>query len=176
MTALWGLAASPAERLTRAGTAGVITGFAGVVLVLGPWHLASRGQGLAQLACLAATACYGAGFTYLRQHVLTRGIAPLPAATVQVTLAAGIAAILAPWTATAPTRLSTAVFGSVLALGALGTGIAYVWNTSIVAGLGATVASTVTYLIPVVGVILGILIAQGRVVRPSRSSEVEGES
>jgi len=65
MTALWGLAVLPGERPTRARAAGLITGFAGVVLVLGPWHLAGRSQSLAQLACLAATACYGAGFTYL---------------------------------------------------------------------------------------------------------------
>ena len=98
------------------------------------------------------------GFTYLRRYVSPRGIGVLPAATVQVTLAAGVAVILAPWAATAPVRLSPAIIGSVLALGALGTGIAYIWNTSIVANWGATIASTVTYVIPVVGVILGILV------------------
>jgi drug/metabolite transporter (DMT)-like permease len=158
MTALWGMAVLPGERPTRARTAGLIAGFAGVVLVLGPWHLASRSQGLAQLACLAATACYGAGYTYLRRYVSPHGIGPLPAATVQVTLAVGVAIILAPWIATAPVRLSPAVIGSVLALGALGTGIAYIWNTGIVANWGATIASTVTYVIPVVGVVLGVLV------------------
>jgi drug/metabolite transporter (DMT)-like permease len=158
MTVLWGLAVLPGERPTRARLAGLIAGFAGVLVVLGPWHLAGRSQALAQLACLAATACYGVGFTYLRRHISPRGIGTLPAATVQVTLAAGIAIILAPWTATAPVRLSPAVIGSVLALGALGTGIAYIWNTSIVGSWGATVASTVTYVIPVVGVLLGVLV------------------
>jgi len=158
MTALWGLAVLPGERPTRARTAGLITGFAGVVLVLGPWRLASRGQTLAQLACLAAAACYGAGFTYLRRNVSPRGIGALPAATLQVALAAGIAIILAPWTATARVRPSPAVIGSVLALGAFGTGIAYIWNTRVVASWGATIASTVTYVIPVVGVILGVLV------------------
>jgi drug/metabolite transporter (DMT)-like permease len=159
MTVLWGLAVLPGEQPTRARLAGLITGFAGVVLVLGPWHLASRSQSLAQLACLAATACYGAAFTYLRRFVSPRGIAALPAATLQVSLAAVVALVaLAPWTATAPVRLSPAVAGSVLALGALGTGIAYVWNTGIVASWGATMASTVTYLIPIVGVVLGVVV------------------
>jgi drug/metabolite transporter (DMT)-like permease len=158
MTVLWGLAVLPGERPTRARLAGLITGFAGVALVLGPWHLASRSQLLAQLACLAATACYGAAFTYLRRYVSPRGIAALPAATLQVSLAAVVALALAPWTATAPVRLSPAVTGSVLALGALGTGIAYVWNTGIVASWGATIASTVTYLIPIVGVVLGVAV------------------
>lgn len=158
MTALWGLAVLPGERPTRVRTAGLIIGFAGVLLVLGPWHLASRGQVLAQLACLAATACYGAGFTYLRRNVSPRGIGALPAATIQVSLAAGIAVIFAPWTAIRPVSLSPAVIGSVLALGAFGTGIAYIWNTAVVASWGATIASTVTYVIPVVGVILGVLV------------------
>jgi drug/metabolite transporter (DMT)-like permease len=94
----------------------------------------------------------------LRRHVSPRGIGALPAATVQVTLAADVAIVLAPWTATAPTRLSPAVIGTVLALGAFGTGIAYIWNTSIVMNWGATIASTVTYVIPVVGVVLGVLV------------------
>lgn len=158
MTVLWGLAVLPGERPTRARLAGLITGFAGVLLVLGPWHLASRSQSLAQLACLAAAACYGAAFTYLRRYVSPRGIAPLPAATLQIGLAAVVAVALAPWTASAPAHLSPAVIGSILALGALGTGIAYVWNTTIVTSWGATIASTVTYLIPVVGVVLGIVV------------------
>jgi drug/metabolite transporter (DMT)-like permease len=43
-------------------------------------------------------------------------------------------------------------------LGCLGTGIAYVWNQNTVRAWGPTRASTVTYITPVVGVILGILI------------------
>jgi drug/metabolite transporter (DMT)-like permease len=158
MTAVWGLAVLPAERPTRARLAGLVTGFAGVILVLGPWHLASPRQLLAQLACLGATACYGAGYTYLRRFVSPRGIAPLPAATLQVSLAAVAALVIILWTATAPVRLSAGVTGSVLALGALGTGVAYVWNTSIVASWGAAIASTVTYVIPVVGVVLGVAV------------------
>jgi drug/metabolite transporter (DMT)-like permease len=158
MTAVAGLAALPGERPTRTRLAGLVTGFAGVVLVLAPWHLADRSQPLAQLACLAATACYGAGFTYLRRFVSPRGLAALSAATIQVSLATVIALALVPWTATAPVRLSPAVTGSVLALGALGTGIAYVWNTGVVAAWGATIASTVTYLIPIAGVALGVAV------------------
>lgn len=158
MTVMWGLAVLPGERPTWTCLAGLVTGFAGVVLVLAPWHSAGRGQLLAQLACLAATVCYGAGFSYLHRYVSPRGIDALPAATLQVGLAAVIALALAPWTAAAPMRLSPAVVGNVLALGALGTGVAYIWSTGIVVRWGATVASTVTYLIPVVGVVLGVAI------------------
>lgn len=40
----------------------------------------------------------------------------------------------------------------------LGTGLAYVWNTNVVSSWGATNASAVTYLTPVVGVVLGIVV------------------
>jgi drug/metabolite transporter (DMT)-like permease len=46
---------------------------------------------------------------------------------------------------------------SILTLGALGTGIAYLLNYRLIADEGATAASTVTYLLPIVAVLLGIL-------------------
>ncbi|MCL2729276.1 MAG: DMT family transporter [Actinomycetia bacterium] len=159
MTVGWSLALLPADRLTRGRLAGLVTGFCGVVIVLAPWQLGGHRQSLAQLACLAATVSYGAGFTYLRRHVSPRGVPALPAATIQVTIAAVIALVAAPWAAGGtPVRLSPAVVASVVALGALGTGVAYIWNTRIVAAWGAATASTVTYLIPVAGVVLGIVV------------------
>ena len=47
---------------------------------------------------------------------------------------------------------------ALVALGCLGTGIVYVWNTRVVTEWGAVGASTVTYVIPVVGVALGIIV------------------
>jgi drug/metabolite transporter (DMT)-like permease len=85
-------------------------------------------------------------------------VASSPAATVQVSLGAVIMLMLSPVLATGPVRLSVAVVISVLALGAVGTGLAYVWNNNVVTAWGATNASTVTYLTPVVGVILGVAI------------------
>jgi len=158
MTVVWSLVVLPGERPTQVRLGGLVTGFAGVMLVLAPWHSDGRGQLLAQAACLAATACYGAAFTYLRRYVSPRGVGALSAATLQVGLAAVIALAFAPWLAAAPVCLSPPVTGSILALGALGTGVAYVWNTGIVAAWGAAIASTVTYLIPVVGVILGVIV------------------
>jgi drug/metabolite transporter (DMT)-like permease len=65
-------------------------------------------------------------------------------ATVQVGLGAAIMLVLAPFIATTLVHLSWRVAGSVAALGMLGTGLAYVWNTNIVASWGATNASAVT--------------------------------
>jgi drug/metabolite transporter (DMT)-like permease len=79
-------------------------------------------------------------------------------AFVQVGLGAVVALVLAPFTALQPVGLDLPVVLSILALGALSTGLAYIWNTQIVAGWGATSASSVTYLTPVVGVIAGVLV------------------
>jgi drug/metabolite transporter (DMT)-like permease len=54
--------------------------------------------------------------------------------------------------------LTTSVVTSVIVLGVLGTGIAYVLNYRLIADEGATAASTVTYLLPIVAVVLGVLI------------------
>jgi drug/metabolite transporter (DMT)-like permease len=54
--------------------------------------------------------------------------------------------------------LSVAAGASLLALGALGTGLAYILNYTIVRAAGATTAATVTYLIPVVSTALGVIV------------------
>lgn len=158
MTMAVALAVLPAERPTRARVAGLVTGFAGVLVVLAPWQGSAGGPVLAQSACLLATACYGVAFVYLRRFVAPRGLSAIPVATVQVGVAAALAALAAPWVAADPVALSVPVVASLLALGVVGTGLAYVWNTNVVTAWGAGRASTVTYLTPVVGVALGIAV------------------
>jgi len=111
MTTLIALLALPSERPTRTTLSGLLTGFAGVVVVLGPWRGLTGGDGLGQAACLAATLCYGVAFVYLRRFVSPRGLAAIPVATVQVGLGAVIMLVLAPFTATAPVHLSWRVAG-----------------------------------------------------------------
>ncbi|GAA2751833.1 DMT family transporter [Amnibacterium kyonggiense] len=163
MTMLVSLIALPSERPTRTRFAGLLAGFAGVTIVLGPWQGSGGGELGGQLACLAATACYGIAFVYLRRFVSPRGLAAIPVATVQVGVGAAIMVLLSPMIATGPITLTPSVVLCVLALGVLGTGLAYVWNTNVVAGWGATSASTVTYLTPLVGVALGVVVLGERI-------------
>ena len=59
----------------------------------------------------------------------------------------------------APTPHVTAESVAAIAvLGIIGTGFAYVLNYQIITSEGATVASTVTYLLPVVAIVLGVLV------------------
>ncbi|PRB10743.1 MULTISPECIES: DMT family transporter [unclassified Microbacterium] len=158
MTVLVALVALREERPTRTTLLGILVGFLGVVVVLAPWEGLGAGSVLAQLACLGATLSYGIAFVYLRRFVTPRRLGAIPVATVQVGLGAAVMLVLSPVVARGEVDLSTPVIVAVLALGVLGTGVAYVWNTNIVTAWGATNASTVTYLTPVIGVALGILV------------------
>ena len=58
----------------------------------------------------------------------------------------------------APAGIDAPVVGAMLALGVLGTGVAYILNYAIVRKAGATTASTVTYLIPLFSTVLGVVV------------------
>lgn len=155
----------PAERLSSLQIVGLAVGVGGVLLIVGPWELLSNPafyQSVpAQIACLAATACYGFSLSYLRKFISGKHSYDAPTiAAVQLVLAFAVLLLISPFTMFTPVQLSWPVVLSIAVLGILGTGVAYVWNTSVVANWGANAASTVTYLTPVVGVLLGVLVLQ----------------
>ncbi len=161
MTMLVSLVALPDERLTAMRTLGLFIAAAGVVLVAAPWTI-NFDNGptslLAQLACLGATLCYGLGIVAMRRLIRNRSEDATTIATVQVVIGAAVAGLLVPFFGLAPMRLDASVIIGIVLLGALGTGVAYVWSTRVVQEWGATRASTVTYLTPIVGVVLGMLV------------------
>ncbi|WP_433527942.1 DMT family transporter [Micromonospora sp. CA-263727] len=160
MTMVIGLALLPEERLSGLRASGIVLGGIGIVMVLGPWHLVeSFTTGPAQLACLLGTASYGLAFTHLRRYVTGKyRYDAVTVATVLVTLSAAMMVVVAPFVATGEVHVTGNILLSVLCLGVLASGIAYIWNTRIVQDWGATPASTVTYVSPLVGVALGIVV------------------
>lgn len=145
------------ERLTKVRVIGIGAGFAGVVTVFGIW----RGMGSAglegDLLCLSGAACYGVGFPYARRFLSARAD-PLPLAAGQLLSGTVELAIVAPLISAVPGTLPYRVIGAVAALGVFGTGIAYVLSFSLIRAAGATVASTVTYVVPVVSTLAGVLV------------------
>ncbi len=158
MTTLFAMVALRSEPLTRARATGLLLGFVGVLVVLGPWRGLGQAGLMGQLACLGATACYGMGFIYMRRFITPLGLPALSVACGQVSLGALVMLLLTPAIATGPVTLTWQVVVSMILLGSLGTGLAYAWNMNVVNHSGATNASTVTYLTPVVGVALGALL------------------
>jgi drug/metabolite transporter (DMT)-like permease len=147
------------ERLKREQLAGILPGIYAFVVIIAPWQGLDLSQGLvAQFAILGATACYGFSFAYMRRFVSNTGMSALDFSFLNIGIAAAIMLVLTPVVALAPVALNPWIVGSVLLLGCLGTGAAYIWNQNTVRAWGPTRASTVTYITPVVGVALGALI------------------
>ena len=158
-TIAFALGALPEERLSRARAAGLLLGFLGVILVIGPWDqnpLTSSIPG--QLACLGAALCYGISTVYARRFLTGRGTPVLSLSAAQVLIGTVIMLAAAPWLARGPVTLAPEVVASVLLLGGVGTGAAYLLYYRLIGDAGATSTSMVTYLIPVVAVTLGVVV------------------
>jgi drug/metabolite transporter (DMT)-like permease len=152
------VAAFPEERPTRERVGGLLVGFAGVVVVLGPWS-GLGGQSLAgNLAGMAAALCYGVGYPYMRRNLASKGHSGLALSFGQLLCATVCLAVVVPLTTSLPSHVSAKSLAAVAVLGALGTGFAYVIQYSILRAVGTTAASTVTYVIPVVSTVAGIVV------------------
>lgn len=150
--------AFPGDRPTRERVAGLLVGFAGVVVVLGPWT-GLGGQSLAgNLAGMAAAMCYGVGYPYLRRHVATLGHSGIALSFGQILCALLSLAVVTPLVTDAPSHVSGRSLAAVCLLGALGTGFAYVLQYAVLRAVGTTTASTVTYVIPVVSTVAGLVL------------------
>ena len=149
------LAAFPEEHPTRDRVVGLGLGFLGVLVVLGLWRGLGGGQWLGVGACVGAVCCYGLAFPYARRH-LAGTAGPLSLATGQTVVATLLLMPAGALAGVVEQRVTAVVVVAMLALGCLGTGVAYVLNFTVVARAGGTVASTVTYLTPVVAVAVGV--------------------
>jgi uncharacterized membrane protein len=109
------------------------------------------------LAAVVAGLFYGIAFVYMRRHLTA--IEPTVAAAGQLLVAT---ILLLPFAAatsvTSGLHLTVRRALAVGALGVFGTGIAYILNYRILRELGATRASVVTYIIPVVAVAVGVVV------------------
>lgn len=151
------LAAGSDRRASPARAAGLIVGFAGVLVILSPWQefgVDSSWKG--QLACLVAAFSYGISYIYISRFIMPKGLPSLVLAASQLATATGILAVVTPFVGAQPVELTWGVVGSMVGLGALGTGFAYVLLYSLISTEGPTATSTVTYLIPIVAVFLGV--------------------
>ena len=143
------------EPLTARKLTGMALGLAGVVLLVG-WQgePVSASMLMAAVACLAAALCYGIGSVYAKARMT--GI-PSFAIAVYSQLAAAIVLAPALPLAPPPSALSPLVAANVLALALASTAIAYLLYFRLIADVGPARALTVTFLIPLFGVLWGAL-------------------
>jgi drug/metabolite transporter (DMT)-like permease len=142
-----------AEPLTARKVGGMLLGLAGVVLLVGmqPAPL-ERATLLAIVACLAAALCYGLAGVYTKKHM--QGVSSLALACGSQLSAAILLAPAVPFS-TVPGPVTAWVVGNVVALAIASTAIGYLIYFRLIADIGPTRALTVTFLIPLFGVIWG---------------------
>jgi drug/metabolite transporter (DMT)-like permease len=161
-TPLWtvvlALAVRHQKSLTSWQTAGLIVGFAGAVLIFTPWRAASGLTSAGGLECLAASVSYAISYIYMDRYLARRELGAivlsacqLAAATVMLAVALTVSGVQTP-------HFTAESVAAIAVLGIIGTGFAYVLNYQIIISEGATVASTVTYLLPVIAIVLGALV------------------
>jgi drug/metabolite transporter (DMT)-like permease len=111
--------------------------------------------------CFGAALCYGIAIPYQRRFLAGRVSGGVAVPAGQLLMAAALLAIVAPLVAGPPpalTALSPSVLASVSALGALGTGIAFVLHFRVIRMAGVTTSASVTFLLPVVASAIGVLV------------------
>ncbi|MFE6176614.1 DMT family transporter [Streptomyces sp. NPDC056464] len=159
---LWGmvlsLVALSEDRPTRVRVAGLGIGFLGVLTVLGAWQgfhgLDATGTAMALLASLS----YPIGWIYIRRTLAGSGESHLSLTGAQLLLATGQLAVVTPLFTSVPTRFSLVPVLAIVALGALGTGLAVLIQYGLVAEVGPTTAQMVTYFIPVIATAAGVAV------------------
>lgn len=162
---------------------GVLIGFVGVLIIMQLWQSQGRPDLVGFGITLVAGASYGLGWIYTKRFLGKTDFGGLTLPTSQMLVSAGqMLLALTIWWLTQRARLNLAapwslhantVGGSpfwpvlaVLTLGVLGTGIAMSFQYDVVRAAGPTVGSSVTYLIPVVSVALGVLLLGERLQWP----------
>jgi drug/metabolite transporter (DMT)-like permease len=162
-TPIWGVVVAHLftgdERLTPRKLAGVLLGFGGVALMIGPSLLSNLGSSaLAQLACVTASLSYALAAVWARRF-RKQGLSPLTVTTSQ--LSAGALLMLPlmllvdrPWTMTIP---PLSAWASIIALAVVCSAFGYVLYFRLIDRAGATNALLVTLLVPPVAILLGSL-------------------
>jgi drug/metabolite transporter (DMT)-like permease len=157
MTLVFMLIVFREEKLKPEQIIGLLIGALGVLTVVGVWKDLGDNQLVGVIALLIAISCYGASYPYSTRNVIPLKLKPEALATGQLIMAA---VTLLPFFII--NGISNDFYRSqsviaMLCLGIFGSGFAYIWNFAITAAAGSAIASTVTYLTPVVSVIVGFL-------------------
>jgi drug/metabolite transporter (DMT)-like permease len=157
------------ERLNLSRLGGVLIGFVGILLIFfSDFQALLRGEGLTGgmttiglLAFILAAACYGVAIIYGRLQL--RGLPPLVGPAAQLICSSGMILPMAI-IFEKPFQLTPGLpaIGSSLILGFFGTAMAYLVYYKLIDSAGATFISLVTYLLPPIGVVLGVIFLNER--------------
>jgi drug/metabolite transporter (DMT)-like permease len=148
-TVLLAIRLDPTQRATGARLAGIGIGFVGVVLLVGAQ---SGGQVVGALAVLGAALCYAVSALFAGTRA--RSLPPVHVAAGQLGFGVLYLAPLGLLQLPGEAPPAKAVL-AVVALGALGSALAYVLYFALIAQAGASRAILVTYLVPAFALVYG---------------------
>ena len=148
------------ERFSILRVLGVIVGFSGVILMVGPEALGGlEADFWAQLCALGAALSYGFASVFGRRFRELK-VDPVMVATGQVTMSSLVLWPMALWI-DGPQDILDLSFNaaaSMFGLAVLCTSFAYILYFRILERAGATNISLVTFLVPISAIILGVLV------------------
>ena len=157
MTLIFMLLIFREEKIKREQVYGLLIGALGVMTVMGVWKELGGNQLIGIIALLIAVSCYGASYPYSTRNVIPLGLKPEALATGQLLMATVTLLPLFIFDGFSSNNYESRSIIAMLCLGIFGSGFAYIWNFSVTAAAGSAIGSTVTYITPVVAVIVGWL-------------------
>jgi drug/metabolite transporter (DMT)-like permease len=146
------------KAVTSWQAARLITGFVGTVLIFTPWTTATGLTSAGGLECLAASISCAVSYVDMDRFLARRGVGSVVLSACQLLAASIMLAIALAITGVRTPHVTAESVAAIAMLGVIGTGFAYVLNYQLITSEGATVASTVTYLLPVVAILLGVVV------------------
>jgi drug/metabolite transporter (DMT)-like permease len=146
------------QKVSNYQIVGLLIGFSGVVVVLGVWTGIPSGQLVALLAVLIAVIGYAFAIPYYRKNIMPYDYPPTAILALQISISALQIAPVAAFNLQLRGEISAKTILAAVMLGSLSSGIAYVLHYKVTAEAGAAIASSVTYLTPVVAAVAGILL------------------
>lgn len=155
-TAVFAAALLAGEQLTPVRLGGLMVGFLGVLVLTGSDILdVTDASVLGQLAVIAASASYGLAAVYARALLRSQNLLSLSGLALALGALLLAPALLALDGGRPDYSLSLEAWGSLITLGVLNTGLAYVLYLYLIENIGSVRTSLVGYILPVTGLLLG---------------------
>jgi drug/metabolite transporter (DMT)-like permease len=147
------------ERINVTKAAGVVLGFIGVLIIARPWSGAGEIDIAGVAYMVAGSLSLGCSFVYARRFITPLKLPAAALTSYQIGLAIVILSVVTSLDGIDAVFGDTrAWIGLVFGLGLCGTGLAYLAYYYAVANLGAVAASSVTYIPPVVALVIGVFL------------------